>query len=265
MDHPKVAIVGYGAVGSALHGLFPDAVVYDEPKHLYSSDPRFRTHDSDPRETGRDAVNACDFAFICVPTPQCADGSCDTSIVEDVVGWIEAKTIVIRSTIAPGTTERLRYTTGKAIVFMPEYGPGETPDHPFNSPRAASWIILGGDRKDTQKVAQLYQSLFNSELHIGQADATTAEMVKYMENAFLAVKVAFCNEVFGIAQTVGVDYNEARELWLLDPRIGRSHTWVHPDNRGFGGRCLPKDLMALLAVADSPVPVLSAAMAWSQS
>jgi UDP-glucose 6-dehydrogenase len=46
-----------------------------------------------------------------------------------------------------------------------------------------------------------------------------------------------------------VDYNELRELWLLDPRIGRSHTWVHPDDRGFGGKCLPKDLDALLAFA----------------
>ena len=52
-----------------------------------------------------------------------------------------------------------------------------------------------------------------------------------------------------IAARDGVDYNELRELWLLDPRIGRSHTWVHPGDRGFGGRCLPKDLQAIVAHA----------------
>jgi UDP-glucose 6-dehydrogenase len=70
-----------------------------------------------------------------------------------------------------------------------------------------------------------------------------------MENSFLALKVTFCNEIYDIAQAVGVDYNELRELWLLDPRIGRSHTFVMPDARGFGGKCLPKDMAALVHLA----------------
>jgi UDP-glucose 6-dehydrogenase len=100
-------------------------------------------------------------------------------------------------------------------------------------------------------VCDLYKRTFNSELEVRQTDARTAELTKYMENAFLALKVAFCNEVYDVAGATGVDYNELRELWLLDPRIGRSHTWVHPDDRGFGGRCLPKDLRALVAHARS--------------
>lgn len=262
----SVAIVGFGAVGQALHALFPAAVIYDEPKHLYGDDPRLRTHDADPRESARAAVNACDFAFVCVPTPSCPDGSCDTSIVEEVCRWIEAKTIIIRSTVTPGTTARLASTLDKAIVFQPEYGPGETPDHPFGSLRDVKWIVLGGERKATSKVAVLYQSIFNSDMIVQQTDATTAELVKYMENAFLAVKVAFCNEMYEIGVQLGVDYNEARELWLLDPRIGRSHTWVYPDNRGFGGKCLPKDLRALISLGSpSLTPVLKSALAWSQS
>ena len=67
-----------------------------------------------------------------------------------------------------------------------------------------------------------------------------------MENAFLAAKVAFCNEFYDIASAHGIDYNELRELWLLDPRIGRSHTFVLPHSRGFGGRCLPKDLSSII-------------------
>jgi UDP-glucose 6-dehydrogenase len=67
-----------------------------------------------------------------------------------------------------------------------------------------------------------------------------------MENSFLATKVIFCNEFADIAAAFGVDYNELRELWLADYRIGRSHTDVYPNKRGFSGKCLPKDTSALV-------------------
>src|SRR4029077_1080164 len=69
-------------------------------------------------------------------------------------------------------------------------------------------------------------------------------------NAFLATKVTFCNEFFDIAQRFGIDYNELRELWLLDPRIGKSHTFVFADKRGYAGKCLPKDMDAVIAAAE---------------
>jgi UDPglucose 6-dehydrogenase len=227
----STAIVGYGAVGRGIHQLFPEACAYDEPNGIGS----------------RQQVNDCRFAFVAVPTPMAADGSADTSIVEDVVSWIESDYIILRSTVPVGTTDRLRQSTGKAIVFQPEYGPAETPDHPFNDLRKVRWAILGGDRKDTIAVADLYKTTFSADFTIQQTDAKTAELTKYMENAFLALKVTFCNEFYDIAQAFGVDYNELRELWVLDPRIGRSHSFVMPHARGFGGRCLPKDLSALIS------------------
>lgn len=230
MTHPSVAIVGYGAVGRGIHKLFPDAVVYD-PLHDLGT---------------KDEVDACQFAFVCVPTPRGSDGAADTSIVEEVVSWIGAEVILIRSTVPVGTTDRLREATGKRVVFQPEYGPAETPDHPFNDLRKIRWAILGGERRDTKRAAELYKSVFNADIVIQQTDARTAELTKYMENCFLALKVTFCNEFFDIANAMGVDYNELRELWLLDPRIGRSHTFVLEDARGFGGRCLPKDLDAMI-------------------
>lgn len=230
---PRVAIIGNGAVGRGMAELFPGAAVYDEPLGIGS----------------RAGVNAADFAFVCVPTPAAEDGSCDTRIVEDVVGWLSGPLIVLRSTVSPGTTSRLRVATGKRIVFQPEYGPGETSDHPFQSSRDIRWIILGGERRDTNAVADLYKLVFNSSLVVQQTTAETAELCKYMENAFLAMKVAFCNEFYDLAALWGADYDELRELWLLDPRIGRSHTWVHPGDRGFGGKCLPKDLDAIIAAA----------------
>lgn len=233
MSRKSVAIVGYGAVGRAMHHLFPEAVVHDSPLDIGS----------------RDEVNHCDFAFVAVPTLARADGSCDTSVVEDVVSWLSVDVIVLRSTVPVGTTVRLKQATGKRIVFQPEYGPGETPDHPFSNLRRVGWVILGGDRKDTAALADLYKTVFNADLIIHQTDASTAELTKYMENCFLALKVTFCNEFYDLADLFGVDYNELRELWLVDPRIGRSHTFVLPDDRGFGGKCLPKDISAMVESA----------------
>lgn len=248
MDHNlSIAIIGAGAVGRSMRLHFPDAVLYDEPLGLGS----------------RAAVNRCRFAFVCVPTPSMPDGACDTSIVEDVVEWLESEIIVVRSTVAPGTTERLAMATGKRVVFQPEYGPGESPDHPYADVRDIGWMILGGPREWTAPVHDLYQRVVRSEVVIQQTDATTAELAKYMENAFLAAKVLFCNEFYDIAQSMGVDYRELRELWLLDPRMGRSHTWVFPDDRGFGGKCLPKDLDAIVqsALAAGVTPSMLAAVA----
>lgn len=230
---PRVAIVGYGAVGQALHELFPDAILYDKPKGIGT----------------QQAVNACVVGFVAVPTPGRPDGRCDLSIVEEVVDWLECDRIVICSTVEVGTTCRLREKTGKRLVFQPMYGPGQTPSHPFRELKNVGWIILGGNRADTIPVADLYKDYVGAELEIHQTDSDTAELCKYMENAFLATKVAFCNEFYDLALSWGVDYNELRELWLLDPRIGRSHTFVRPHDRGFGGKCLPKDLDALLAAA----------------
>ncbi len=231
----RVGIVGAGAVGRAMAELFGDrAVMYDEPKRI----------------GGRAEINACDAAFVSVPTPPAEDGSCDTSVVEEVVSWLEAPVIVIRSTVSVGTTRRLARTYDKAIVFQPEYGPGETPDHPFHDLRNVRWIILGGEPAATKRAARVWQSVFSADIVIRQTTPEAAELAKYMENAFLAMKVTFCNEFYEIAQRFGVEYDELRELWLLDPRIGRDHTFVFPDKRGFGGKCLPKDLDALIRVAE---------------
>jgi UDP-glucose 6-dehydrogenase len=86
-------------------------------------------------------------------------------------------------------------------------------------------------------------------------------MAKYMENAFLAVKVAFSNEMYDLCAALDVPYEDARELWVLDPRIGSSHTLVTAE-RGYGGKCIPKDVAALCrqaADAGAPLSVLEAA------
>jgi UDPglucose 6-dehydrogenase len=232
---PSVAIVGLGDVGRSVQKLFPEATGYDGPLGIGS----------------REAVNQCDYAFIAVPTPSRADGGCDTSVVEEVVGWLETEVIIVLSTIPPGTTEALAQESGKRIVFQPTYGPGETVEHPFNDFHNVRWLILGGEREATGRVVELYKTVYNAETAIWQTDARTAELAKYMENAYLAMKVTFCNEFYDIAEHFDVDYNELRELWLQDPRMGRSHTFVYPEDRGYGGKCLPKDVAAIIHAASA--------------
>lgn len=229
----NIAIVGMGYVGTAMNKLFKQAVIYDEPKGIGS----------------REEVNKCYAAFVCVPTPMGEDGACVTAIVEDVLGWLETDVIILRSTVPVGFTERMCAKTGKSIVFQPEYC-GETADHPYVDLSRRAWITLGGEREAVEKAVQVYQQVYSSEVRIKVVDSRTAELAKYMENCFLAAKVTFCNEFYDIAQKAGVDYTELRETWLMDERMGRSHTFVYPEKRGYDGKCLPKDVAALINQAD---------------
>ena len=231
----RTAIVGYGAVGKAMQALLPDAVIYDTAPGM-------------PND--RDAVNECGIAFVCVPTPCSPDGTCDISAVEEVISWLRSPLIVLRSTVPPGTTESLAGRYGKRLVFQPEYM-GETHAHPLADLRGRDFIVLGGVRDDTAEVAAAYSEVYHSSIQFFFTDATTAELAKYMENCFYAAKVVFCSEFHMIARTFGVAYNELREIWLADPRISRDHTFVYPDNVGFGGKCLPKDVSALIEFARS--------------
>ena len=229
----KIGIVGVGHVGTIMSELFESAYLYDEPKQIGT----------------KESINGCDLVFVCVPTPMGKEGQCDTSLIDYSLGWIEAGTIVIRSTVPVGYTEKLVIQTGKRILFQPEYY-GETVAHPFSNPFNRTWITIGGRREYYAPVIRAYEQVFTSELQFKLVDSNTAELAKYMENSFLALKVTFCNEFYDIANAMGVDYTELRETWLMDPRIGRSHTFVYPDNRGFGGACLPKDIMSIVFQCD---------------
>lgn len=232
MAKPKVGVVGGGVVGTAMVNLCgPETVVYDPHK---------------PELAGnKDKINGCDVVFVCVPTSMKTDGSCDTSIVEDAVAWIRAPLLIIRSTVAPGTTDRLREKYGKHVVFQPEYL-GETVGHIFGNMAERQFVVLGGTPEDVSKTADFYKHYYNSMVQFYFGDALTAEVCKYMENAFYAVKVTFLNEFYDIAKVHGVDFNQLRELWLADTRISRDHSFVYPDNRGFSGKCLPKDCNAII-------------------
>lgn len=153
----------------------------------------------------------------------------------------------LKSTVPPGTVDRLAEKTGRHICFSPEYV-GETRWHPFRAIESQGFVIVGGAKPVCDLVVRAYQAHLGPLVRYYMTDARTAELCKYMENCFLATKVAFVNQFYDLAQAYGVNYNELRELWLADERVGRSHTVVTAE-RGFRGRCLPKDMAAIICEA----------------
>jgi UDPglucose 6-dehydrogenase len=122
----------------------------------------------------------------------------------------------------------------------------------LNDLGSRTFFIIGGRLEVREKIISLFKYLFDSgRMHFCLVDSTTAEIIKYMENSYLATKVIFCEEFFRICESFGVDYNQVREGWLLDPRIEPSHTFVRKDgDPGFGGKCLPKDVSAIISASE---------------
>ena len=233
---PAILIVGYGHVGQQMAQYFPSA-------HYVDLDGIVRLGES---RTEVFVPPFYQYGFICVPTPEGEDGRCDTHIVREAYAkWRgQARYWCVKSTVEVGTCESL----GEDVCFSPEYY-GETLGHPLAGVQRDPFIILGGPEEVTRAFAELWTLVTNSYARIMQTTAKTAELIKLMENAWIGTKVVFCNQMYELAKLAGVDWNAVREGWLLDPRVGRSHTYVYPENRGFGGKCIPKDTSNLCAWA----------------
>lgn len=229
----KIGIAGWGHVGKHTYKEFNNSYIYDPNQKL-----------GNLKE-----LNKCDVVFIAVPTPENKDGSCDTSIIENLISKLKVKLIIIRSTVYVGFTDYIANKFNINVVFQPEYY-GETVDHPFAKKDSREWISLGGSEESINLAINVYKTIKNSNIKINQGNAKDIEMAKYMENAFLATKVTFVNEMYDIAKKLGVNFNIAREAWVSDPRIGRSHTFVYEEKRGYSGKCLPKDIASIKKQAD---------------
>src|SRR3989304_5686113 len=168
----KIGIVGFGWVGKGQYKLFGDAVIYD--KH----NPFVKEGAKEPA-TMND-INKCDAAFICVPTPL-KKKELDCSIVEEAVKECRCPLIIIRSTVMPGTTDRLIKKYHKKIVFQPEYL-GETVGHPLFDPKSHSFIVLGGAPAERRKTIEIYQKAYNANTRIRPVSAYEAEIIKLSAN-----------------------------------------------------------------------------------
>lgn len=255
MQCSKVGIVGCGYVGKAMYRAFLEGY-NNVPGTVVWYDPYVPSHVLWGVQTASalpEVINTCDLVIISVPTPAQEGGTCDLRALHDVFAWLsDAPLIMIKSTVTPGTTDALsaQYPK-KRIVFSPEYI-GEsnyfTGKHDFtNDPRRLDFVTIGGSRENVSTAIDLLLPVFGPNKKYNHTDALTAEMAKYMENAYLALKVTFCYEFDQICKAHGADYHAVRECWLLDPRIESSHTGVFKDNIiPWAGKCLPKDLSAII-------------------
>lgn len=230
----KTLIVGYGVVGHNLHkdlaALKPD--IYDKYKTECNT---------------KDESIKYDIAFICTDTPYNEKGVCDLSQVEAAIQETNADIYVIKSTVLPNTTKKLAVKYMKNIVFSPEYYGGTQHCNNFDF----DFTILGGNKKHSKKVIQALQNVYDARHRFYMTDSTTAELTKYMENSFLATKVAFCCQFFDIANNLGVNYEELRELFVLDPRVNPSHTFVYEEHPYYSTHCLNKDVPAIAYSQDA--------------
>ena len=224
----NVLVVGYGCVGHnlavELKNLNPD--IFDKYKTDCNTKRKIKY----------------DFAFICVDTPYVNENNvCDITEVKNAIKETNAEIFIVKSTVLPGTIERLVKETGKKIVFSPEYYGGTQRCNNFGF----DFTILGGKKEVCLKVQQLLQNVYDGRHVFRIVDSKTAELAKYMENAFLATKVSFCGQFWLIANEIGVNYEELRECFVLDPRAGKSHTFVYDDKPYWQSHCLDKDVPAV--------------------
>jgi UDPglucose 6-dehydrogenase len=226
----SVKIYGYGWVGKAVKDLFPDAVIQD-PSHGFMSEEK------------------CDVGFVCVPSPCPNKGALDCSIIEDVVRNAPEDFLIIRSTVNPGTTDKLIRETGKQIVMMPEFL-GETVNHPMLDETQRTFLILGGEPVARRKAIELFTTVYNANTNIRQCSALEAEVIKLSENRAIGYKVAQCQELYDACQSAGVDYYTIRDaVYGDDPRFNLWWTFILPGKRGFNSKCIPKDIYAWRAWA----------------
>lgn len=198
--------------------------------------------------------------FVCVPSPMKADGSASIHIVEEVIAELnkivednvgepaEHAPIIIKSTIPPGTTEYLNKSYPfLRVVFNPEFLTEANALEDFKNQKR---IIIGGPHGAATLVKRLYQAAYPA-VPTTKTSSTIAEMVKYVTNCFLATKVSFANEINQICEKLDIDYDKVIEYATQDERLGKSH-WAVPGSDGkigFGSKCFPKDINALIHCA----------------
>ena len=239
----NLGIIGKGFVGSAV------ANGFDKDCEQIIVDPKYTDN------TIEDVLE-CKITFLCVPTPVSEDGSCDVSIAKDVLTELDRHqykgVVVIKSTIIPDYLHKFKKTYDLKMVYNPEFLTEANADEDFKNP---PFQVFGGKWKDCEVVEKAY--LRHSSVKIVptfKVDLTTASLLKYTINSWLATKVTFFNELKILHElgTSMVSWEQFTDMLSRDERVGKTHLQVPgPDGKyGFGGHCFPKDTEALLYYAD---------------
>lgn len=222
------------------------------------------------------AIRDTDLTFVCVGTPSQANGSLDLRFIrrvcEEIGEVLKHKTarhtVVIRSTILPGTMSKvvipvLEEASGKkagtdfGVCHNPEFLREGSAVKDFHAPPKT--VIGELDPASGDKVAELYEKLDSPLI---RTDLETAEMVKYVDNSWHALKIGFANEIGNISKSLGIDAHKIMQIFCQDKKLNISPAYLMP-GFAFGGSCLPKDLRALAYHAkmhDLDLPILNSVL-----
>jgi UDPglucose 6-dehydrogenase len=262
----KISIIGSGVVGAivgkGLKALGNSVVFYDVSEKRVKA---LRDQGFNATTEIVEAASKSNVAFITVPTPT-KRGKIDLSYIKSAVGELAKNLrtkkgyylVVVKSTVAPMTTEKLvvsilQKNSGKKVgrdigvcmnpEFLTEIHKSWTKDSKYKRDFFSDERIVIGefDKRSGDELLKLYRSL---KIPVFRTDMKTAEMIKYAGNCALAAKISYWNEIFFICQKIGVESNYVAKVVGMDSRIGKYGT-VH--GKAFGGKCLPKDLAALIA------------------
>lgn len=296
-DRPRISIFGLGYVGVVstacfaecnhkMIGVDPDTRKIDailqgrspivEPglnqllKQGVSSELIEVTTDADA------AVQGTDISFVCVGTPSTSDGGCDLNYLRQVSAQIGAAlarkddyhVVVFRSTVPPGTTRDvmlpiLEQTSGKkagedfGVSFHPEFLRESTAISDFYEPPKT--VVGGIDKRSCEAVSSLYAEIDDN---IIETDLEVAEMVKYVDNSWHALKVSFSNEIGKICQALSMDSHQVMDIFTQDTKLNISAYYMKP-GFAFGGSCLPKDVRGINHLAQDlnvATPILDSIM-----
>ena len=260
-----IGIIGNGFVGNAIAA---GLTGYVDSIKIYDVQRERSTH------TLREVVNTSHVVFVSVPTPMTnvLGGEIDLSVVRQAFAMISSvknkntdAVFVLKSTVVPGTMEHLSSEFNDLnLVFSPEFLTERFARLDFiNSAR----VVLGGKKEHVKKVAEILEPRFPGAKFI-QTDFATAQLIKYMANCFFATKVSFMNEMYQCAKACEADWDTAIAGFISDGRIGNSHLQVpgHDGDMGFGGKCFPKDLNAMIHwCVDNKVEPTMLKAAWDKN
>ena len=219
----KITIAGYGFVGKAHYELLKehhDITIYDP-------------------ELGYKDFGNPEAVIVCVSTPPRPDGSCHKDNVYEVVEAAPDVPILIKSTISVEGWEMLVDTfPNRMLNFSPEFLRAASAVEDLKN---MDLMLIGGSS------CNFWANVFNVSCEI--ADPKELILAKYARNSFLALKVAFFNQMYDLCNALDVEYAAVAHYTGIDPRITESHTHV-TEQRGFGGHCFPKDINALIKTAE---------------
>ena len=232
----KIGIIGVGVVGGACKFGFEllghDVIIHDIKMNTRIED-----------------VLGTDVVFICVPTPANPDQSCNISIVEEVIQELAshkyAGVVAIKSTVVPGTTERLAAATSLRICFVPEFLRERCAITDFTENHDI--CIIGTNDTEVYDLVKTCHGNYPDKFVL--LKPSEAEFCKYFNNVYNAMLIIFANSFYEVCETMGVDYTNVKNAVIGRNHINGNYLECNKNFRGFGGMCLPKDTAAMANLA----------------